>query len=170
MTPDLTYLLVEDDRGQADLLSKWLKIVGLKGTAPITIEVLIEDNLESGLKSSQERKPSATFLDLLVPLRSGEEPVPENMWRIVADKIDGFVPPVIVTTGMTITPELTIYCRAKKAHRVFHKPYDAGFFAKLKTDTELFAAQLLSAATSAELNNELHTTGSGDPNGQQGTA
>jgi CheY-like chemotaxis protein len=151
MSAHITYLLVEDDEGQACLLKKWL----IRIAAPVVIDVLIETNLEDGLLHSNERQPSATFLDLLIPLRKGEPPVPVCGWRDVADQIGGFVPPVIVTTGLDITPEIKLYCMNKGAHHVFHKPYDDSFFSRLKYDTQIFAAQLLSAAGDAELRDTL---------------
>lgn len=168
MTDVITYLLVEDEKDQSDILSKWLKAVAKKGEVPVEIEIIVENNLEAGLAASVARQPNATFLDILVPLKAGEPPIPAEQWRTAANFINQFVPPVIVTTGMAITPELLLYCKERGAHRVFHKPFDYGFFSKLKTDTKLFAAQLLSAAASAELSNALHATGNGKPYGQQG--
>lgn len=150
MNNKTTYLLVEDDETQACLLSKWLRQVA----KPVEIAVIIADNLADGLAFSQKEHPNATFLDLLIPLTKGGPTVTMEGagWKSVADHIDGFVPPVIVTTGMDVTEEIRLYCMTTKgAHNVLHKPFDDSFFSRLKTDSKLFAAQLLAEAGAAQM-------------------
>lgn len=145
--PIAIYLLVEDDEAQACILAKWLK----KIAEPDTIEVHIVDNLEDSIVLSQRLRPNGTFLDLLIPLRKGEPPVTVENWREAADLIERLVEPVIVVTGMEVTAEVKLYCVAKGAKHVFHKPYDNSLFSKLRSDVKVFAAKLVSNMSDAEL-------------------
>jgi CheY-like chemotaxis protein len=153
----VTYLLVEDDETQSCILAKWLKKVAM----PHEIDVLIENNLEDALATSNSRQPNCTFLDLLIPKKKGE-PIAEADWRTAADCIQKFVPPVVVVTGMP-DPDHSIemYCYAKGAQNVFQKPYDTSFFNLMKDQTKLFAAHLLQAAGSAEMRSKLGPKGNG---------
>jgi CheY-like chemotaxis protein len=147
VTRTSTYLLVEDDEGQACVLSKWLK----KIAEPDPIEVVTINNLEEAIQESQRLRPNGTFLDLLIPLRKGEPPAGIDDWRKVADQIKNLVEPVIVVTGLDVTAELKLYCIQQGAKHVYRKPYDTGLFSKLRADVKLFAAKISSAMSDAEL-------------------
>lgn len=159
-TKPATYLLVEDDESQACLLRKWLK----KAAEPFEIDVIMADNLADGVRLSNDLRPGTTFLDIHLPLVKGG-PV-EQDWHVIADAIPRMIPPVIVITASDITPELKLYCMTKNgAHHVYQKPYNEGFFARLRDDMKLFGAKLLSAAGDAELRSS-----AGGDDGREGTS
>lgn len=139
-------MIVEDDDTQACILAKWLK----KVAQPHEITVLTTNNLEDAIRMSNECNPSTTFLDLFIPMKPGGEIVQD--WRTTADAVPKMTPPVIVITAGEVTTEMRIYCVTERgAEHVFRKPYDEGFFSKLREDAKIFAAQLLSAAGDASL-------------------
>lgn len=141
----ITYLLIEDDESQATLLAKWIK----KVVGPVPTTILFANNLEDGIKISNDERPGTTFLDLFIPLIPGGQTVTD--WKQVADGIPLMVPPVIAVTGMDVTADIKHYCMTLRgAHHVFHKPYNDAFFDKLRGNVKIFAARLVAAAGDAE--------------------
>lgn len=154
-TRKVTYLLVEDDATQAELLTKWLK----KVAQPQEIEVVTAGTLADGLRISRELRPNATFLDLHLP---------GTTWEEVADAIPQFVCRAVIVIAITGEPDpdhrIEFYCISKGAQNFFTKPFDESFFAKLKGENRIFASELLKAAASAQLRAELgprHDDGTG---------
>lgn len=136
-------LLVEDNRKQAETLTRFLN----KVAPPNTLEMFQADNLETSLTMSRELKASVTFLDLLIPLRPGEAPIPATDWRVVAAHIRDYFPPVIVITALDDF-EIEFECVIKQgAQAVFTKPKARSFFSWLANQQqEFFAEHLLAAA------------------------
>lgn len=146
----LKILYVEDDKVQAEALSRLLMKVAPLGT----LEIFHATNLHDALEQSVKIKASVTFLDLLIPLTADSEPIPATDWRKVARHIPDFYPPVIVITGLDDHDfEIEFECVVKqKAQAVYSKPKARRFFTWLgEQQQELFAEHLLSAAGRAAL-------------------